>query len=86
LLGENHLDVAETMLNLGIVLREMGRYDDAEPVYLEAVAVDRKALGEAHPQVVLGLKNLVNLFIDKAAYDEMVAPSSVGLVAAIPFG
>jgi hypothetical protein len=47
-LGPQHPDVADSLQQLGDVLREQGRYTEAEPLYRRAVAIRRKLPGGEH--------------------------------------
>ena len=38
-----------------------GKYDEAEPLYREALAIDRKVSGNEHPDVATSLNNLAGL-------------------------
>ena len=38
-----------------------GKYDEAEPLYCEALAIDRKVSGDEHPNVATSLNNLASL-------------------------
>lgn len=49
-LGREHLDVAESLLDLGAVRLEQSRHD-AEPLIRQALAIREKALGPDHPDV-----------------------------------
>jgi CHAT domain-containing protein len=49
--GENHPDVAASLINLGILYTNLGNYPKAEPYYLQALEIRKKALGENHPEV-----------------------------------
>jgi tetratricopeptide (TPR) repeat protein len=60
-LGEEHPAVAALLNNLAKLLRVRGKYDEAEPLYRQAIGVWRTALGEEHPLVAMGLNNLAVL-------------------------
>ncbi|RMH77075.1 MAG: CHAT domain-containing protein, partial [Cyanobacteria bacterium J007] len=47
-----------------------GRYTEAEPLYLEAVRIDRIALPENHPQLAIHLNNLAGLYRAQGRYAE----------------
>jgi len=38
-----------------------GKYDEAEPLYREALAIDKKIYGDEHPEVATDLNNLALL-------------------------
>jgi tetratricopeptide (TPR) repeat protein len=57
----NHPLVAETMVNLGGVLEDLGRPAEAESLYRQGLAVSEKTLGADHDQVSATLNNLALL-------------------------
>jgi serine/threonine-protein kinase len=57
-LGPDHLDVASTLNNLGVVFTEMGDPVRAKGVVERALAIRERALGPDHPQVGTTLINL----------------------------
>ncbi len=58
LLGENHPDVATSLNNLAYLYKSQGRYEEAEPLFLQALAIAEQALGENHPNTVTIRENL----------------------------
>jgi tetratricopeptide (TPR) repeat protein len=50
LLGDEHPDVAQSLNNLALLYKSQGRYSDAEPLYIEALA--------NHPNTITIRKNL----------------------------
>ena len=61
LLGENHPSVAISLNNLAELYSSQGRYEEAEPLYLQALAIAEQALGENHPTTVMIRENLQTL-------------------------
>ena len=49
-LGEAHPSVATTIALMGLVLRDQGDYAGALSYYEECLEIQKKSLGEAHPQ------------------------------------
>ncbi|MEH2086381.1 tetratricopeptide repeat protein, partial [Nostoc sp.] len=47
-----------------------GRYSEAEPLYIQALALRRKLLGEEHPSVASSLNNLAGLYRSQGRYSE----------------
>ena len=41
--------LATVLNNLGLLYHTQGKYAEAEPLYLRALAIDEKALGPEHP-------------------------------------
>jgi tetratricopeptide (TPR) repeat protein len=48
----------------------MGRYDEAEPLYRQALEIDAKTIGTAHPDYAARLNNLAGLLQAMERYDE----------------
>ena len=47
-----------------------GRTSEAEPLYLQALEITKRRLGEDHPDVATRLNNLANLYSDQGRYNE----------------
>ena len=73
LLGEAHPDVATSLNNLALLYRSQGRYEEAEPLYRDALAMSKRLLGEAHPDVASSLFNLGALRYKQGRYSEALA-------------
>lgn len=58
------------MNGLGECYRVVGRYDEAEPLYREALAVTEQALGKQHADYASSLNNLALLLDTTGRYDE----------------
>ncbi|MDB9349358.1 tetratricopeptide repeat protein, partial [Nodularia spumigena] len=61
LLGDNHPDVATSLNNLANLYYSQGRYDEAEPLYLQAFKIRQQVFGVDHPKTVTVRENLDNL-------------------------
>jgi serine/threonine-protein kinase len=80
LFGENHLRVADVSAELAVDLRKRKRYDEAEPLYLRALAIRRATLG-AHEQTAQALNNYGLFLKEKGAMAEAgeVLAEAVGM-------
>jgi tetratricopeptide (TPR) repeat protein len=58
LLGDKHPSVAISLNNLAELYSSQGRYEEAEPLFLQALAIAEQALGENHPNTVKIRENL----------------------------
>jgi tetratricopeptide (TPR) repeat protein len=70
LLGENHPDVASSLNNLAALYDSQGRYESAEPLYLQALELRQRLLGENHPDVATSLNNLAELYRSQGRDEE----------------
>jgi hypothetical protein len=62
-LGPAHLDLADTLNNLGVVCDVVGKPAEAERFYRRALAIATQNLGQDHPSVVTSRKNLADLLV-----------------------
>ena len=58
LYGGAHPMLAITLNNLGLVVFDQGRLDEAEPIYLESLEMGRQVYGDSHPRLAATLTNL----------------------------
>ena len=49
---------------LGILSKERAEWEEADPLYRRALAIDEASYGENHPEVAINLNNLANLLED----------------------
>ena len=54
-----------TLSTLALELQDQGKFDEAAPLYKEAIAINKKVHGEEHPSVATGLNNLALLLSDQ---------------------
>jgi CHAT domain-containing protein len=60
-LGENRLDVANSLTNLAGLYASQGQYARAEPLFERALQIFEATFGENHPLVAYSLENLARL-------------------------
>ncbi len=58
------------MNNLAGLYFEQSRYDDAEPLYTEAVALRRRLLSDEHPQTLISMHNLAGCYESQDRLEE----------------
>jgi CHAT domain-containing protein/Tfp pilus assembly protein PilF len=61
-LGENHVEVAEILNELGAIFFRRGDYAQAERFFQRALAISEKVLGEDHLEVARPLNNLAFIY------------------------
>ncbi|MEA5451820.1 tetratricopeptide repeat protein [Leptolyngbya sp. CCNP1308] len=65
-------ETAALLLNrTGYYYASQGRYGDAEPLYLETLAMRKQIWGETHPDVAISLNNLAALYSSQGRYREV---------------
>jgi tetratricopeptide (TPR) repeat protein len=57
-LGANHPYTAVSLNNLALLYTSMGRYQEAEPLYVRSLAIVEEQLGANHPQTQSAWNNL----------------------------
>jgi tetratricopeptide (TPR) repeat protein len=56
--------------NLASLYKSQGKYNQAEPLYQQALALLQKLLGDDHPDVAFSLNNLAELYYSQGKYKE----------------
>ena len=69
-LGPKHPDTAESMNNMGVVLDNMGRSAEAEPLFLVALATRREVLGEDHKSTLVSIGNTGNFYRSRGNFEK----------------
>ncbi len=67
--GEN-AELGRVLHELALLRKNQGKYAEAEPLYLQAIAVQEKALGKDHPDVAEALNDLAVLYWCEENYGE----------------
>ena len=49
------------MNSLANVYLRPGRYDEAEPLFLETLEIEKRVQGEEHPETLLSMNNLAKM-------------------------
>ncbi|MFO5529333.1 MAG: tetratricopeptide repeat protein, partial [Cuspidothrix sp.] len=61
-------DVATSLNNLAGLYDSQGRYNDAEPLYLQSLDIRKRQVGNDHPDVATSLDNLALLYYSQENY------------------
>jgi serine/threonine-protein kinase len=72
--GPKHERVAQSLNDLGVVERQLGRPADAEPLLVESLAIRRRLLGSESNDVAITLVELARVMKDRGRSDESEAP------------
>ncbi|WP_445245664.1 tetratricopeptide repeat protein [Microcoleus sp. OTE_8_concoct_300] len=67
---EMELELSSSLNYLAQLYQSQGRYTEAEPLYLQAVEIDRRSLPEDHPSLANHLNNLAELYSSQGRYLE----------------
>ena len=66
----NGHDTSSTLDALAQELQAQGLFEEAEPLYREALEMDRAMLGSLHPDTLVAINNLAQDLQDQGKYDE----------------
>jgi tetratricopeptide (TPR) repeat protein len=72
ILGDHHLDVANTYNNIGIALGKIGRYREAIEALHGAQEIRKHHFGEEHTEVAATLHNIGNVYQQSGDYETAV--------------
>ena len=65
-----HLRHYPSLNNLAGLYYNQGRYSEAEPLFIDALALRKRLLGDDHPAVASSLNNLAGLYKNQGRYSE----------------
>ncbi|GAB5536786.1 MAG: serine/threonine-protein kinase [Rubricoccaceae bacterium] len=65
--------LAVNLSNQGLILMDLGRYDEAEPLLDESIALTRKYRGEQHPYVAFALNSRAGIHQHRGDMDRAIA-------------
>ena len=68
--GENSKQHAAALNNHALTLSDTGRWDEAEPLFRQAIDIGKNTIGEAHPNYAIRLNNMANLLRDMGRLEE----------------
>jgi tetratricopeptide (TPR) repeat protein len=64
------LDLAHSLNELGILYSQQEKYNQAEPLFKQALALGQELLGEHDPDIAFSLNNLAELYRNQRRYEE----------------
>ncbi|MCX4239429.1 serine/threonine-protein kinase [Paraliomyxa miuraensis] len=68
--SRENVDLADSLTNLGGVLRVQGEYEEAKLHHGQALRIWERAVGADHPNVATVLNNLGNVLMDQGEYEQ----------------
>ncbi len=68
--GADHVRVAQSLNDLGVLQRQLGNSVEAEPLLVESLAIRRRRLGNLHPDVAVTLVELSRVLRDRGRGSE----------------
>jgi hypothetical protein len=60
-LGKEHPGTLTSIHNIALFLQSQGKYDEAEPMYRQTLALREKILGKEHPDTLTSMNTLAGL-------------------------
>ncbi|MEO8970535.1 MAG: FxSxx-COOH system tetratricopeptide repeat protein [Ktedonobacteraceae bacterium] len=72
-LGPDHPELAQSLLYLGKISHEQGKYMEAESLFKRALAIQEQAAGSSepeHPEITQALTCLATFYIDQGKYEQ----------------
>ena len=70
LASTSNLDLATSLNNLAYLYKSMGKYTEAEPLYVRSLVISEEQLGAHHPSTATSLNNLAGLYESMGRYTE----------------
>jgi Tfp pilus assembly protein PilF len=72
-LGPEHPDTLTSVNNFGLMLRSMGKYEEAEAMHRRALEGREKVLGPEHPYTLTSVGNLGSVLRSLGKHEEAEA-------------
>jgi tetratricopeptide (TPR) repeat protein len=71
--GQEPFLLADALNNLALIKSSRGKYDEAIPLYEEAIAINKRIYGERHPVVAVNLENMGSVYMRKGDFTKTLA-------------
>ncbi|MEE9442516.1 MAG: tetratricopeptide repeat protein [candidate division Zixibacteria bacterium] len=68
--NNQEIAIATCLNNLALLYESMGRYEEAEKLYKQALEIDKKTIGEEDPGFATDLNNLAGVYESMGRYEE----------------
>jgi Flp pilus assembly protein TadD len=69
-LGPEHPNTLAIMSNLALVLNSQGKYEEAEVMNRQTLALREKVIGPEHPDTLVSMSNLAAVLDRQGKYEE----------------
>ena len=69
-LGENHPDALYALHGLATVYSGLGRYEEAENLFISAIRIEQQVLGEGHPFTLRTRAALAGTYVEQSRFAE----------------
>jgi tetratricopeptide (TPR) repeat protein len=66
----DEVDLASSLSDLALIYQSQGKYEQAEPLHMQALEMRKRLLGEEHPDVARSLNNLAALYESQGKYEK----------------
>ena len=70
ILGKQHPSTLTSMNNLALVLNSQGKYEEAEQMHRQTLALSESELGKKHPSTLTSMNNLARVLDRQGKYEE----------------
>ena len=67
---KENIEFTGSLNGLALLYDSQGRYNDAEPLYLQSLDIRKRQLGNDHPHVAQSLNNLAQLYYSQGQYND----------------
>ena len=67
---KENIEFTGSLNGLALLYDSQGRYNDAEPLYLQSLDIRKRQLGNDHPDVAQSLNNLAQLYYSQGQYND----------------
>ena len=84
-LGPTHPQTATNLNNLANLYYNQGKYEQAEPLYQQALSIYEEQLGPTHPRTASSLNSLALLYWNQGKYEQAEPLLNCAHVAQEPF-
>ena len=71
MLGKEHPSTLTSMNNLALVLSSQGKYEKAEEMHRQALALEGRMLGKEHPDTLGSMNNLTEMLSRQDKYEKI---------------